>query len=73
MLGQDRRCRQQWEQTRLLAGLVYEILTGEDYDLPFPWDESAAEIKRMSSDELENMQAKARAMEKWMNDRGGNL
>jgi hypothetical protein len=27
----------------------------------------------MSNDELEKMQAKARAMEKWINSRGGNL
>ena len=73
MHGLDRRPRQSWEQTRLLAGLVCYILTGQDYDPPFPWDEEKETKHNMSNDELENMQAKARAMEKWMNSRGGNL
>ena len=72
MRGQDRRCRQQWEMTRLLAGLVYKVLTGDDYDLQFPWDESD-ESEHMTDKDLEEMRAKARAIEEWANRRGGNL
>lgn len=74
MRGQDRRSRQQWEQTRMLAGLVHKVLTGEDYKLEFPWDdESGADSKEMSPEDLQEMWGKARAMEAMMNRRGGNL
>ena len=73
MRGQDRRSRQQWEQTRVLAGLVHKVLTGKDLEMELPWDEPDDDDVRMSDAELEDMQAKARAMEDYMNRRGGNL
>ena len=73
MRGQDRRCRQSWEQTRELAGLIYKVLTGEDYPREFPWDEDNTEDETMTQDDKEEMWAKARAMEEIVNRRGGNL
>lgn len=72
MRGQDRRSRQAWEQTRVLAGLVHKVLTGKDLEMDLPWDEEDDE-EQMSAVELQDMQAKARAMEDWINRRGGNL
>lgn len=77
MRGQDRRSRQAWEQTRVLAGLVHKVLTGEDFDMSFPWDgqddDPDGNPDRMSKAELQEMWAKARAMEEMVNRRGGNL
>lgn len=71
MRGQDRRSRQAWEQTRVLAGLVHKLLTDKDLKMDLPWDDE--DETQMSPEELKDMQAKARAMEDWMNRRGGNL
>ena len=73
MRGQDRRSRQAWEQTRELAGLIYKVLTGEDYDREFPWDGENEDEEQMSATDKEEMWAKARMMEDWANRRGGNL
>jgi len=73
MRGQDRRCRQQWEQTRQLETLIYKVLTGQDLDMSLPWDEETAATREMTQEELQEMWAKARAMEEMVNRRGGNL
>ena len=74
MRGQDRRCRQQWEQTRQLETLIYKVLTGQDLNMSLPWDEeTAATTREMTQEELQEMWAKARAMEEMVNRRGGNL
>lgn len=68
LLGQDRRSRQAWEQTRLLGGLVYKVLTGEDWHCPFPWDESREE--ETTPEERERLRALARRMEEAVNAKG---
>ena len=73
MRGQDRRSRQQWEQTRLLVTFLHKVLTGEDYEMSFPWDEESAPSEAMTIDDQREMWAKARAMEELVNRRGGNL
>ena len=73
MRGQDRRCRQQWEQTRQLETLIYKVLTGQDLNMSLPWDEDTAATREMTPEELQEMWAKARAMEEMVNRRGGNL
>ena len=73
MRGQDRRCRQQWEQTRELAGLVYKVLTGEEYNRPFPWDDENDNPKVMTLEEQHEMWDKARQMEKIAGKLFGNL
>lgn len=73
MRGQDRRSRQQWEMTRVLAALVYKVLTGEDYEWGFPWDAEEPEEPPMSGAELEEQRSLARRMEELVNRRGGNL
>ena len=71
--GQDRRSRQTWEQTRVLAGLVHKVLTGKDLDMSLPWDDETAAAREMTQEELQEMWAQARAMEDMFNRRGGNL
>ena len=69
MAGQDRRARQGWEQTRLLCGLVYKVLTGEDFVLDFPWDEKTdAEVT--TPEEMERLRALARKIEAAENAKG---
>lgn len=71
--GQDRRWRQQWEQTRLLAGTVIKVLTGENIELEFPWDgEFTADANNSpTQEELDALRARARMLEQQMN--AGNL
>lgn len=70
--GQDRRYRQQWEQTRLLAGTVVKLLTGENIELEYPWDgECANAAEGPSQEELDALRARARMLEQKFNV--GNL
>lgn len=68
--GQDRRHRQGWAQTRLLAGIVVKVLTGESIELEFPWDDESDAVDRPTDEELEELRRKARALERQIN---GNL
>lgn len=68
MAGQNRRTRQSWEQTRLLGGLVYKVLTGQDWECPFPWDET--EEVTTTPEEMERLRALGREMEKVFNAKG---
>lgn len=73
MRGQDRRSRQQWEQTRLLVTFLHKVLTGEDYDMELPWDDDSDTSEAMTENDQREMWAKAREMEEYVNSRGGNL
>lgn len=67
--GQDRRTRQSWEQTRLLGGLIHKVLTGEHWDISFPWDkETEADVT--TPEDLERLRALARQVEAAANGRG---
>lgn len=67
--GQDRRARQSWEQTRLLGGLIHKVLTGEDWDMAFPWDDEREAVVNTPED-LERLRALGRHMEAVMNAKG---
>ena len=67
--GQDRRARQSWEQTRLLGGLIHKVLTGEDWDISFPWDEDI-ESDVTTPEDLERLRALARQGEAAANGQG---
>ena len=67
--GQDRRARQGWEQTRLLGGLIYKVLTGDDLECPFPWDEDSEEVTTTPED-LARLRAMARQAEIARNAKG---
>lgn len=69
MSGQDRRARQSWEQTRMLCGLIYKVLTGSELQLEFPWDEADAGDD-VTDDDLARLRALAREAER---RRSGNL
>ena len=64
--GLNRRHRQDWERTRMLCRLITSVLTGEELDLPFPWDEEE-DRKDLTEDELDALRERARMMEKLMN------
>ena len=69
--GQDRRHRQGWEQTRLLGGLVHKVLTGADWEPPFPWDKEAKKVEDdTSAEEMRSLRALARHVEAAFNQKG---
>lgn len=41
--GQDRRWRQQWEMTRVLARLIHKVETGKNLKMELPWDDEGDE------------------------------
>lgn len=66
--GQDRRHRQHWERTRMLANVVYKVLSGKDLDLEFPWDaENQSPEEVTTEEEFAQLRAMARAAEAAMN------
>ena len=59
--GQDRRCRQHWERTRFLAGTIYKVLTGEELELQFAWEQEPEKSEdEMSEEEKEWGQSSGR-------------
>lgn len=64
--GQDRRSRQQWEMTRILAKVLHKVETGKNMRLDFPWDdeneEEDEERKPATKEELDALNDKARAI-----------
>lgn len=69
MKGQDRRHRQDWERSRMLAKVIVKVMTGSDYDLGFPWDNEGKEVEEHTPEQIEELKARARAMEQYMNGR----
>lgn len=67
--GQDRRHRQHWEQTRMLARLMVKVHTGKDWDISFPWDmeEERNEKEPATEEEMAALRERAKQMEAWMN------
>ena len=41
--GQDRRSRQQWEMTRILARVLHKVETGKNLPMSLPWDDENEE------------------------------
>lgn len=67
LTGQDRRHRQQWETTRMLANVVSKTLTGEVTDCTFPWDDESEPQEETTEEDLARLRAMARAAEAAMN------
>lgn len=70
--GQDRRHRQAWEQTRVLGGLVHKVLTGQNWEPRFPWDDEYLQKQDddTSAEELRALRAHARQVENYFNSKG---
>ena len=66
LAGQDRRARQGWEQTRLLGGLIYKVLTGDEWELQFPWDE----VDVTTPEDMKRLREFARHVEMQANAKG---
>jgi len=50
--GQDRRQRQSWEQTRVLANIICKCFTGDTIDeWKFPWEENTTSIDDIDDEE----------------------
>lgn len=67
--GLNRRHRQSWEQTRVLGRLIVKAMTGRDWDMDLPWDdEEEEEIEETTEADLEELERKAKMMEKLINE-----
>lgn len=50
--GQDRRQRQAWEQTRVLANIICKCFIGDTIDeWKFPWEENTTSIDDLDDEE----------------------
>ena len=66
--GQDRRYRQPWEMTRLLAKLIHKVETGKELKLDFPWDnEEEEERPEATPEELAKLNEEAQRMAEYLN------
>ena len=63
--GQDRRERQSWSQTRFLCQVVHKLLTGEDFEMKFSWEEEEPKKseEEMSEEERQWEEIKRKAEE----------
>lgn len=71
--GQDRRSRQEWEMTRVLARLIHKVETGKNLKMELPWDDEVEDEEKESrptatKEELETLNAKANEIAKMMNN-----
>lgn len=67
--GLQQRSHNAWAQTRMLSQVVHKLLTGQEFDLIFPWEESE-ELhvdNVMTDDDLQRLRAEAKAMEEKLN------
>ena len=67
LTGQDRRHRQQWESTRMLANVVSGVLTGEEINCTFPWDNESEPQEETTAEDLARLRAIARMAEQQLN------
>lgn len=69
--GQDRRSRQQWEMTRVLAKVLHKVETGKNMTMDFPWDDEdeekeKEERKPATKEELDALNEQARNLAELM-------
>ena len=58
--GFNRRHRQPWEQSRALCRLVYKVLSGEDLEWKFPWDDdNDEEANEVTEEQLDALRKKS--------------
>lgn len=67
LTGQDRRHRQQWETTRMLANVVSGVLTGQEINCTFPWDNESEPQEETTEEDLARLRALARLAEQQLN------
>lgn len=65
--GQDRRERQSWSQTRFLCQVVHKLLTGEDFEMKFSWEEEPKKSEEEMSEEERQWEEIKRKAEEYNN------
>lgn len=68
MEGVFMRERAGWRQTKAMAELFIKVMTGEEKDIPLPWDDET-EAEGMTDEEYEEMTLKAEKMERFFNSK----
>ena len=62
------RERAGWRQTKAMAEIFIKVMTGEDKNIPLPWDDET-EAEGMTDEEYEEMTLKAEKMERFFNSK----
>ena len=68
MEGVFMRERAGWRQTKAMAELFIKVMTGEEKNIPLPWDDETGS-EGMTDEEYEEMTLKAEKMERFFNSK----
>ena len=66
------RERAGWRQTKAMAEIFIKVMTGEDKNIPLPWDEDT-EDEETTEEDLEELRKKAERMEDYLNGKKYSL
>ena len=72
MEGVFMRERAGWRQTKAMAEIFIKVMTGEDKNIPLPWDDET-EDEETTEEDLEEMRMKAERMEDYFNGKKHSL
>lgn len=67
MEGVFMRERSGWRQTKVMAEIFIKVMTGEDKNIPLPWDDDMGVGDETTEEDLEELRRKAERMEALMN------
>ena len=66
------RERAGWRQTKAMAEIFIKVMTGEDKNIPLPWDDET-EDEETTEEDLEELRKKAERMEDYLNGKKYSL
>lgn len=72
MEGVSMRERAGWRQTKAMAEIFIKVMTGEDKNIPLPWDDET-EDEETTEEDLEELRKKAERMEDYLNGKKYSL
>ena len=72
MEGVFMRQRSVWRQTKAMAEIFIKVMTGDDKNIPLPWDDET-EDEETTEEDLEELRKKAERMEDYLNGKKYSL
>ena len=66
------RERAGWRQTKAMAEIFIKVMTGEEKNIPLPWDDET-EDEETTEEDLEELRKKAERMEDYLNGKKYSL
>ena len=73
MEGVFMRERAGWRQTKAMAEIFIKVMTGEDRNIPLPWDDEKGMDEETTEEDLEELRKKAERMEDYLNGKKYSL